>query len=369
MKVQKRWVSGAAVAAMVAVVVPLAARAGATDTPAFEPDANAQGSVAFYSSTGAQVTSGSDLSHLFDYAAASSAGRAGATKATLSFAFPDHTQPNSSLWFSTPASASTNFPNTGAPAPVGGLTTPVVTLDPTDADLSGVLGTTTLDTAPGYANYVQVRVKDSGPNLPQQSSPFWESDILINQTTGTWQEVYPTNPGGLLVTSTLPNPSLGAAYKGAVTASGGDGKYVWSLASGALPTGLKLATTGKITGKTKVLGTYTFTVAVKDKSVPPVTGGKTFTLTVQGLTITTPSLPNGTVGVAYKAKLAATGFVGAKKWVVSSGTLPPGLKMTAAGVFSGKPTTAGSYLFTVSVTDHNKPTPQTASQSYNVTIS
>lgn len=77
-----------------------------------------------------------------------------------------------------------------------------------------------------------------------------------------------------------------------------------------------------------------------------------FTVTVLApLAVTTASLPAGTVGRPYATTLAAQGGAGPLRWAVSSGSLPAGLTLTAAGLLAGKPTTAGSSAFTVAVTD------------------
>ena len=80
------------------------------------------------------------------------------------------------------------------------------------------------------------------------------------------------------------------------------------------------------------------------------------TLASSGITILTTSLPNGALNVAYSATLQASGGTGSYTWS-ESGALPPGLSLnTSTGVISGTDTTtAGTYPFTVSVTDgtHN----------------
>ncbi len=59
------------------------------------------------------------------------------------------------------------------------------------------------------------------------------------------------------------------------------------------------------------------------------------------ITITSSSLPNGTVGVAYSATLQATGGTTPYTWSVS-GTLPAGLSLNSGtGTITGTPTTAG----------------------------
>ena len=51
------------------------------------------------------------------------------------------------------------------------------------------------------------------------------------------------------------------------------------------------------------------------------------------------------------ATLSATGGTGAYTWSLASGSLPPGLSLSAQGLITGTPTTLGNYPFTVQVTD------------------
>ena len=56
--------------------------------------------------------------------------------------------------------------------------------------------------------------------------------------------------------------------------------------------------------------------------------------------------------MAYSDQLTVTGGTSPFTWSVSAGTLPPGLTLGAStGLLSGTPTTAGTYSFTVKVTD------------------
>lgn len=72
-----------------------------------------------------------------------------------------------------------------------------------------------------------------------------------------------------------------------------------------------------------------------------------------GPTIMTSSLADGTIGVAYSQSLAATGGTPPYSFDLAPGStaLPPGLSLSAAGLISGTPTTAGTYPFTARVTD------------------
>ena len=69
--------------------------------------------------------------------------------------------------------------------------------------------------------------------------------------------------------------------------------------------------------------------------------------------ITTTSLPNGEVSIAYSQTLGASGGSGTySSWSITSGTLPVGLSLNSAtGVISGTPTTTGTSSFTVQVAD------------------
>ena len=66
-----------------------------------------------------------------------------------------------------------------------------------------------------------------------------------------------------------------------------------------------------------------------------------------------PAPPGGEVGAAYSDQLTVTGGTSPFTWSVSAGALPAGLTLGAStGLLSGTPTAAGSYSFTVKVTDH-----------------
>jgi len=92
------------------------------------------------------------------------------------------------------------------------------------------------------------------------------------------------------------------------------------------------------------------------------------TISYTVLTVTTASLPAATGGHSYTATLAATGGVTPYSWSVPPGTLPPGLSLSSAGVISGIPDVAGTYTFTVKVTDAENPA-MTAAKTLSITVS
>lgn len=92
-----------------------------------------------------------------------------------------------------------------------------------------------------------------------------------------------------------------------------------------------------------------------------------FLLTVNCPTVTLnpASLPDGLVGAAYNQRITATSGTAPYSFIVSSGTAPAGLTLNGDGTWSGAPTTANNYSFTVRATDING---CEASQAYSLTI-
>ncbi|HMD70734.1 MAG TPA: putative Ig domain-containing protein [Bryobacteraceae bacterium] len=165
-----------------------------------------------------------------------------------------------------------------------------------------------------------------------------------------------------ITTATLPNGAVGAAYTQALAATGGSGTLTWSISTGALPAGITLSSAGSLSGTSSAAGPFTFTVGVTDGTQ---TATKSLTITVAAvLTITTATLPNGTVGTAYSQPLAAAGGSGALTWSISTGALPTGITLSSAGSLTGTPSAAGPFTFTLGVTDGT----QTATKSLTITV-
>lgn len=83
-------------------------------------------------------------------------------------------------------------------------------------------------------------------------------------------------------------------------------------------------------------------------------------------TINTISLPNGTINSAYSQTLSASCTTGSLVWAIVSGALPTGMTLhTGTGVIDGTPTVAGTFNFSISVTDSGG---GTATQPYALVI-
>lgn len=158
-------------------------------------------------------------------------------------------------------------------------------------------------------------------------------------------------PALSVTTSSLASGATGVAYSASLAATGGTPLYTWSIVSGTLCTGLSLSGS-TISGTPSAAGTCSFRVQVQDAA--SVTATKDLTITISGtvaLSITTATLPSGTVNTSYSSTLAATGGTSPYAWSVASGTLPDGLTLSAGGVLSGSPLTDGIFSFTIAATD------------------
>ena len=173
--------------------------------------------------------------------------------------------------------------------------------------------------------------------------------------------------------STLSSATVGTSYTNgsvSITATGGTPSYTYSATG--LPAGLSLSSTGAFSGTPTAGGTFSVTVTAKDSASPQNSASSTYSLLVNAPTITlSPSaLPSGSVGTAYAGgPIVASG--GTSPYAYSyTGTLPTGLALSSGGSFSGTPSVAGSYTFTVKATDSSTGTssPYSGSQSYTVAI-
>ncbi len=221
----------------VGIVAGVTGASAYTGTPAWETgntlfssalnypnlDQNSKGGIIFYDSSGNVITGGTNLSNLAAYVSTTgTAARTNANLANVIFGVPDHTKANSLTWATFSGSASTSFP-VGSPSNLAalGTTVPVVTLGSSDVNLTNLLGVASLDSSAGYANVIQVRVKDGGIGLASTgvNSPnyFWSTDIEYNNggsalsdglAPGNWQVIY---PAAVIRTTTVATPTASPA--------------------------------------------------------------------------------------------------------------------------------------------------------------
>ena len=142
--------------------------------------------------------------------------------------------------------------------------------------------------------------------------------------------------------SPLPSAVLGTPYQYQMLADNYPTNF--GVASGALPLGLGILSSGMITGTPAVAGTASFALFASN-----MTGGATtnYSLHVNGPPefITTSPLPDGVLGVAYAVQIDATE---ANSFSLYAGSLPAGLGLRSDGMVTGTPASVGTSNFTVS---------------------
>ena len=192
--------------------------------------------------------------------------------------------------------------------------------------------------------------------------------------------------GGVLESGTcvLPDAIAGVPYAGHLLTSHQAGGTL-SVITGSLPPGLILPATFTGSGDT-ISGTvtqqnegnsYDFTVQGTGDQGQPLF--QAYSITVdpnEPLTVVLPAsgstLIPGTAGQAYGQNFFLSGGGNPYTWSVAAGQLPPGLTLQTQGdpqdvsnELAGIPTTAGTYTFTMRVTDYDG---QQATQQFTLTI-
>jgi putative Ig domain-containing protein len=175
------------------------------------------------------------------------------------------------------------------------------------------------------------------------------TDQVSSAVSGCTVAVSAAVPTLTISTSSLPDGVSGVTYVQALSASGGQAPYTWTVSGGALPPGLSL-NAAQINGTPTTSGTFQFTLRLSDAAGRNAT--KDLAIQVRAaLTVVTSSLTPVVTGVAASQQLSAAGGVPPYLWSLVSGGLPPGLTLSPSGSISGVPNTSGSFTFTVRVTD------------------
>ncbi|HEY6789099.1 MAG TPA: Ig domain-containing protein [Trebonia sp.] len=280
------------------------------------------------------------------YSATIAVSKAGSAGATVSFAVTAGSLPPG---LTLAPSSGTGTDITGTPTKAGTFT---FTIKATDGGLTSTLA-------------YEITITVQGP--PDQ--------LLCNPATN----------GGFLESGVcvLPDAVIGLPYQGHLLTSHQAGGTL-SVVSGSLPPGLSLPATFTGSGDT-IGGTPT------DPGVEP---GRTFTVQGTGdqgqplyqaysinvdqnepLAINASggtALGPGTVGQPFAQNFFLSGGAAPYTWSLASGQLPPGLTLQtfsdprdASNELAGTPTTAGTYTFTMRLTDYAG---QQATQKFTLVI-
>jgi hypothetical protein len=372
MNTLKSAITGATTLAIVGAGLLLgagAAHAAGTVSSVITGDPNAaNGTISFYDATGNQITSGPLAAPFTGYAVASSATtRTGTTKATLFVATPDHTKTNSLLWFNQQLTAASTWPLAGAPAAVTaaeGAGVPAVAVQAGDGDLAGAFASAVNDPTTGFDHVMQVRMEDSGPGKAA-GAPFWQADLYIDTTAGTWTQLYPVPPAKIAttisaITATPASPapvgttsvSLSATLSAADSSHPGGNVELFNGTTDVGPATLNAAT-GAITATATVAnsGSYSYTFVYTPAAGYSGSTSPALAYSVNGPAVATTTVVSGPSTGTVGANLTYTATVSP---AAAAGTV----QFKVNGVNSGNPVTVAggvaSFTYSTSVADGGK---------------
>lgn len=177
-----------------------------------------------------------------------------------------------------------------------------------------------------------------------------------------------------LAPASLPAGTAGQAYSQVFAVDGGIAPYASTL-TGTLPAGLVFdPATRTLSGTPTQAGSFALQFTATDATTgtaATITRGYTLEIASPTLAVTPAAgaLPAGVAGQPYSRTFAASGGIAPYAWSLTGGALPAGLAFNGAtGTLSGTPTVAGSFAFTVTVTDATTGQPGTLSQSYTLEL-
>lgn len=119
-------------------------------------------------------------------------------------------------------------------------------------------------------------------NVPQRRWTITKLDLLVAQAIG--YTLRPTSAFAPLAIGTtgLPRGAVASYYAQTLSGSGGIPFYKWSVISGSLPGGLALDSfTGAISGNPTAVGTFTFTVELRDYDTQTTPVTRALTLRIE----------------------------------------------------------------------------------------
>ncbi len=195
------------------------------------------------------------------------------------------------------------------------------------------------------------------------STGTFDFELTVTDDSGqTASEAFAIDvaPAVQIETAVLPEGRQGASYSATIDAAGGAGTgYRWSVAQGALPSGLTLgqgSPSAVISGTPSAWGHFDFIVRVEEPLGSSDDRALSIDLLPRPIAIVTATVPSGTALSPYSAVITTINGSGTSYAWTFEGALPPGVALDPTGTppgttVSGTPQLPGTYTATLTVTD------------------
>ncbi|MBD2703545.1 putative Ig domain-containing protein [Spirosoma sp. BT702] len=255
----------------------------------------------------------------------------------------------------------------------GGVVTATYTLS--DVNLAGTGNIVT--TVSPFVSTTSTQLKGCSPAINAGNSAVYNgpaTDLagntrMFGSTIDMGAYEYQGAPTAIsIINPATTTAALGSLFSGTFTATGGSGNYSFSITSGALPTGISLASTGVLGGTPTQTGSYSITVRAVDASGCSGSSA-TYTLVVNQAVATIAGLAatSNTVCVGSPLTITATigNVTGSYAFTLTNGASTT-TGTTSSTSFSQNMTAAGagSQTFTLTILASG----QQASSTTNVTV-
>jgi hypothetical protein len=168
------------------------------------------------------------------------------------------------------------------------------------------------------------------------------------------------------LTAGAPQSFSATEYSGVYLQFFGQGGFlplIYSIGGGSFPPGLHLnPSTGLVTGAPTAIGNFQFSIRITDSYSPPEIADQPVSVTVSAASLqAVVNFPSrALLNRPVSGQVIASGGTPPYTFQLNNPPFPAGFGSLdpSAGTFSGTPTAAGSYAFTVNVKDSSTPTPQ-----------
>lgn len=181
----------------------------------------------------------------------------------------------------------------------------------------------------GAVEKVTLEILDSAGDLVRKEF------LLITRNKAVMAENGPLQ----ILPQKLQDITVGRRYFAELFTEGGSHPFRFRLVSGSLPPGIELLTEeGILFGRAAEAGSFPFEIEVTDGIDGSNRKGFQIDVKDSPLYLTTPSLPEGHVGVPYSYILEAEGGMPSYRWSLRSGEWPEGLRFDSeSGQVAGVP--------------------------------